>query len=474
MACLINELTKELNRIISNNPKKFGPAFGVYVNKLTDIKKSMAKVQSSTATPNFDSLPEYNPAVKTMTYAGIGSRKTPAAVLELMTKAAKWLEGKGYKLQTGKTFGNKEEGADKAFSEGTQHKELFGPESATDVTKAIAKELHPAPKFLKEGGLKLMARNTNQIFGKNLDAPVDFVLFYAEETKNPLRPKGGTGQAVEMARRKGIPTINMANKEWRKELTDVLKATKNSTPAAKDLKTNNALDAGEIYYDVEMSPEALTEVTGFNDKYIKDNKVKLEESDTFEYDPDTGVIQVDKSVPEAEYQTLLKHELLHHLTYENITKNLSKKAKDKLIAEAQNVRDYIEDKFGTTLEGNTAYQRLNYALEQVKSRGKDIQVAEIVAIVGAEKQIRDMLSDIANTSTLEALIKRLLNSVMELLGNDKKAAESAKYVLDGVDQIIKSSKQTSELDTTKQMQGTIHLKDRAKVEAKYLEKLENC
>ena len=52
-----------------------------------------------------------------------------------------------------------------------------------------------------------MARNTNQVFGKNLDAPVDFVLFYAEETDNPLRPKGGTGQAVEMARRKGIPTI---------------------------------------------------------------------------------------------------------------------------------------------------------------------------------------------------------------------------------------------------------------------------
>ena len=26
-------------------------------------------------------------------------------------------------------------------------------------------------------------------------------MFYAEETKDPLRPKGGTGQAVEMARR---------------------------------------------------------------------------------------------------------------------------------------------------------------------------------------------------------------------------------------------------------------------------------
>lgn len=68
-----------------------------------------------------------------------------------------------------------------------------------------------------------MARNTFQVFGKKLDTPVDFVLFYAEETENPLRPKGGTGQAVEMARRNGVPTINMSEAGWEDKLAEILK-----------------------------------------------------------------------------------------------------------------------------------------------------------------------------------------------------------------------------------------------------------
>jgi hypothetical protein len=67
-----------------------------------------------------------------------------------------------------------------------------------------------------------MARNTNQVFGDNLDTPVDFVLFYAEETDNIFRPKGGTGQAVEMARLKGIPTFNMSNNNWEKQFYQFL------------------------------------------------------------------------------------------------------------------------------------------------------------------------------------------------------------------------------------------------------------
>ena len=67
-----------------------------------------------------------------------------------------------------------------------------------------------------------MARNTNQVFGENLNTPVDFVLFYANETPGSIRPQGGTGQAVEMARRKGIPTINMQDADWRTQLDRVL------------------------------------------------------------------------------------------------------------------------------------------------------------------------------------------------------------------------------------------------------------
>jgi hypothetical protein len=178
--------------------------------------------------PQYEGMPLFNALpsksnTPTMTYAGVGSRQTPENVLSQMTEIATELESKGYTLNTGVTFYGKKEGADKAFDDGTKKKNLFSPEKQGSRAKeqAIAKEIHPAPEYLKGGGLKLMARNTNQVFGDNLNAPVDFVLFYAKETKG-IRPEGGTGQAVEMARRKNIPTINMANPNWRQELDKVL------------------------------------------------------------------------------------------------------------------------------------------------------------------------------------------------------------------------------------------------------------
>jgi hypothetical protein len=215
---------------------------------------------TTTGNPQYPGLTEFNklPAkssTPTMTYAGIGSREAPTEVLEQMTEVAKYLEGIGYTLNTGKTYpakpssdpkyqaqyeerlafskkyngkvGLDEEGADRAFSLGATKKNLFSPEKhgSRPREQAIAKEIHLNWSALVNkgpGGPKLMARNTNQIFGNNLDTPVDFVLFYAKETSNPLRPAGGTGQAVEMARRKGIPTINMADLNWRTQLDAVL------------------------------------------------------------------------------------------------------------------------------------------------------------------------------------------------------------------------------------------------------------
>ena len=86
-------------------------------------------------------------------------------------------------------------------------------------------DIEAKARWYAEGAKNLQARNTFQIFGKNLDTPVDFVLFYSEENGNSIRPKGGTGQAVEMARRKGIPTINMTDSNWREELDKVLDMT---------------------------------------------------------------------------------------------------------------------------------------------------------------------------------------------------------------------------------------------------------
>ena len=189
--------------------------------------------------PEFNKLPA-KIGKPTMTYAGIGSRQTPPEVLKQMTEVAKQLESKGYTLNTGITFGGKEEGADKAFSDGATNKNLFSPEKQGSRAKeqAIANEMHPNPSALTQGALKLMARNTNQIFGDNLDTPVDFVLFYAKETAG-IRPQGGTGQAVEMARLKGIPTINMANPNWREELNAALTQSTKPQPVIDSSKKIN-------------------------------------------------------------------------------------------------------------------------------------------------------------------------------------------------------------------------------------------
>jgi len=196
---------------------------------------------TNTGNTEFDKLPSKS-TTPTMTYAGIGSRQTPPEVLAQITEVAKELSNR-FTLNTGISFNGKEEGADAAFSKGTENKNLFSPEKQGSRQKeqAIAKEIHPNPNALSSGGLKLMARNTNQIFGDNLNTPVDFVLFYAKET-NGIRPEGGTGQAVEMARLKGIPTINMANPNWRQELDLVLQKINNKnndddTPAFRTLTT---------------------------------------------------------------------------------------------------------------------------------------------------------------------------------------------------------------------------------------------
>ena len=216
--------------------------------EITSVKKVKTEQLINPSQEEFNKLPS-PPKAPTMTYAGIGSRETPGYILTQMTEVAKELDSLGFVLQTGFTFKDKktgidEEGADKAFSDGSQNKILFGPSELREtvngkvmtrnygkeilkISEAVMNEIHPAPERLSAGAKKLMSRNTNQVFGENLNRPVDFVIFYAPETVNPLRPSGGTGQAVEMARRKGIPTINMDSPDWKKTLQEVVLKIRN-------------------------------------------------------------------------------------------------------------------------------------------------------------------------------------------------------------------------------------------------------
>ena len=170
----------------------------------------------------FNDLPMHTR--RSMTYAGIGHRdlggfkepNTNEPVENVMAWIAGELEKLGYTLNSGGA-----KGADSAFEYGVKdaaHKNVFRATDATEETRAIAQELHPAHERLQGHALDLYARNTNQIFGRNLDMVVDFVVCYTkdgcESHTARTRDSGGTGQAIEMATRKGAVVFNMKNADW--------------------------------------------------------------------------------------------------------------------------------------------------------------------------------------------------------------------------------------------------------------------
>ena len=152
-----------------------------------------------------------------LVYAGIGSRATPPSVLEAMTTIAAWLARRGWHLHSGGAAG-----ADSAFAAGApaQRRTVFlpwpgyrgnaGPDCRTVSAErshrclAIAAALHPAWHRCSPAARKLHARNVS-ILAADTDAPVDAVACW---TRDGL-PSGGTGMGIRVARRYGIPVLNL-------------------------------------------------------------------------------------------------------------------------------------------------------------------------------------------------------------------------------------------------------------------------
>ncbi len=168
-----------------------------------------------------------------MTYAGIGSRKTPPDQLARMTEAAVRLARMGYTLRSGGAGG-----ADTAFEQGAgAQKEIFLPwpgfngrrsvfVEPTQEAMEVAACLHPAWNKLSPAVRKLMARNTHQILGADCRTPSDFVIAWtpdgAESEAERGPATGGTGQAIALASRWGIPVFNFARADAGVRLRDFL------------------------------------------------------------------------------------------------------------------------------------------------------------------------------------------------------------------------------------------------------------
>lgn len=158
---------------------------------------------------------------RTMRYAGIGSRSTPEPILRRMTSIAGRLSALGYTLLSGGAAG-----ADTAFEAGAGKKAIFlpwpgfrghqGPFDCPDAEAfRVAAVVHPSwDKIKRDSAKSLLARNSHQVLGADLRSPVDFVLCWTpdgcETESSRSWHTGGTGQAIILADRWGIPVINLA------------------------------------------------------------------------------------------------------------------------------------------------------------------------------------------------------------------------------------------------------------------------
>lgn len=166
-------------------------------------------------------------------YAGIGSRETPLDYQLMMTALATLLESHDWILRSGGA-----QGADTAFETGVKNpdnKEVYLPwvgfsnrvsqfSRPTKEAFKVAANHHKAWLRLSLGAQKLMARNSHQILGYDLQSPSNLVLCWTkdgcESHESRLRDTGGTGQAISIASLRGIPVFNLCNDNALQRLSD--------------------------------------------------------------------------------------------------------------------------------------------------------------------------------------------------------------------------------------------------------------
>lgn len=184
-------------------------------------------------------------------YAGVGARATPPEILDLMKDIAIKLANKGMILRSGGA-----EGADAAFLSGAREAKgkyaiyipwngfngfsahtddefkmgeiiLVKDANCVNAARNVAKQNHPSYGALSSGSRKLMIRNSYQVFGSALSSLSNYVLCWTKDGADGTKiltskDSGGTGQAIRIAAANGVPVLNLANLEVRKEWINFL------------------------------------------------------------------------------------------------------------------------------------------------------------------------------------------------------------------------------------------------------------
>lgn len=178
-----------------------------------------------------------------LAYAGIGSRRTPSHIQNIMYNVGAHLQTQGWVLRSGHAEGADmafEQGADFAANEAGQHasKEIylpwkgfnhsdspFHPEKFpfTDQEMQFAESMHPNWKKCSPAARKLHARNVRQILGCEMVngpvvTPVKFIICWTEHGLM----KGGTAQAMRIAGVCEIPIFNLGRPTNAQQLEEML------------------------------------------------------------------------------------------------------------------------------------------------------------------------------------------------------------------------------------------------------------
>jgi hypothetical protein len=152
-------------------------------------------------------------------YTGIGSRKTPPEILDIMQKIGFKLAKMGWTLRSGGAIG-----ADTAFYMGARKAdgniEIYRPEHIEQFETGqqaleLAGKYHPYWNNLNYYIKKLHGRNAFQVLGKKLNKPSKFIICWTPDgckshtTRN--KETGGTGTAISIASNHNIKIYNLAN-----------------------------------------------------------------------------------------------------------------------------------------------------------------------------------------------------------------------------------------------------------------------
>lgn len=151
----------------------------------------------------------------------IGSRDLPEDKGIIIDKLCKFLVNNNCKMRSGGAGGT-----DRRFQSNFEilggNKEIYLPWNGfeklyvdnrdfflvkSDICRPYTLKYHPNPNALSKYALLLMDRNAHQVLGLNLDLPSDFIVAYTENAAI----KGGTAQALRMAKDLNIPVVNVGH-----------------------------------------------------------------------------------------------------------------------------------------------------------------------------------------------------------------------------------------------------------------------